>query len=286
MSADREHPEWLSAYVLGILPPDEQSACDAIVRADPELSRLVAEQRAAAALLAGAVRKSPPPALKRRVMAAVRTQPRVVPGVPAWFGWTAALAAGFLFVVGWRVMPGEDAAPFAVVAALSGSAEADDRPLVPGQPIKVGSSIKTAPGTVLEIRFGDNAIAKLKDESEATLNAQDGRIQVALSRGWIMSMVKKGSDYAVLTPLAEARALGTVFFVRAGQDGRAYMCICQGRIAVNGRGGFTRTMEAPAHAAMGLLGEGEGVRETPETLRYHADEDGASLAEHFTASAH
>ena len=97
------HEELASLYVAGAQPPAELRAFEAEVQANPELQKLIAELRSAAAGIALSLPlKTPPPELKTKLLAQIAAKESakasvIVPlpapnGTPswAWIPWAAA----------------------------------------------------------------------------------------------------------------------------------------------------------------------------------------------------
>ena len=87
-------------YALDALPPEEAAAFRARLSEVPGLSELVAEYEDAAAVVAEtAPGMTPPPALRRRILASIAKKPEVAESRRiVWLPW--ALAAGFAFAAG------------------------------------------------------------------------------------------------------------------------------------------------------------------------------------------
>jgi len=99
---DERTEELASLYVLDLLVGGERTVFEAQLAADPELQNLVRALRETAGALAFAASSSPPPELKTRLLAQVRTAgktaaiPAHVSGlvpfrVPTWLPWAAAV---------------------------------------------------------------------------------------------------------------------------------------------------------------------------------------------------
>jgi anti-sigma-K factor RskA len=108
---DERMEEQASLYVLGELTPDETGAFETALGRDTELQRLVESLRVSRDALAGSLPQlTPPPALKKKILAQIEPQEKIVP-LPARSG---VRPAGWTFWLPWVL-----AACLAVVCAVS-----------------------------------------------------------------------------------------------------------------------------------------------------------------------
>ena len=82
--------------------------------------------------------------------------------------------------------------------------------------------------------------------AEATITREGKSLTVALKNGWLLSSVRQGQAYRVVTARGEIAALGTEFFVRIRPD-KDYVCICEGRLRLSGAFPTTE-ISAEAHS--------------------------------------
>jgi hypothetical protein len=157
------------------------------------------------------------------------------------------VAASEGLVVDGRKAAAGEAVPFGKTLS-SGDAPADVR--LPGV-----AAFRLAPRTVLRL-LRDNA----------------GGVRLALERGGVLSVVRKGSRYAVRTPVAAAAVRGTVFDVQVESPTKTYSCLCEGHYKLTTKE-TTRDVVSQGHTAYRVTdqaGEKAG-------LEHHTDEDIAAL---------
>lgn len=172
----------------------------------------------AVALLAlGVAPRRPPTELKRRLMKAIAPTP------VAWRAWAVpALAFAVLLLVPYFYYRSGPVAE--IVSSTSGGI---------GSSITSGQTITTPADGEVIVRVGKDAVLKLSHGAEATVTRKGGALTVALKRGWLLSSVRHGQSYRVVTERGSVDALGTEFFVRIRPD-KVYVCICKGRLRLSG----------------------------------------------------
>ncbi|MBI5246239.1 MAG: hypothetical protein HY923_03595 [Elusimicrobia bacterium] len=184
----------------------------------------------AAALLAyAAVERNPPAELKDRLMAGLRP-------VPTWYQgkrWlrpaaAAALASVLLFVM-WTRTPRSGP----ILIASQGAVTVDGRAAAAGARVSWGSVIEVSSDGEAVVRVDDRAGFSLSRGGRAALSRDGAALSVRLFSGWLLSAVKTGTAYAVVTEHSRVSALGTDFIVKV-RDARAYVCICHGHLGLGG----------------------------------------------------
>lgn len=188
------------------------------------------ELEEAAALLAYAAdERTPPPQLKERLMASFHPAAASFIGRRSAFPIAAAALASVLIAVFWARAPRSDA----TLASAQGVVTVDGRAVSAGSRVGWGSVVAVSPDGEAVVRIGDSAGFSLSRGGSAVLAREDGALVVRLTTGWLLSAVKTGTAYAVVTDHSRISALGTDFVVKV-RDGRAYVCICHGRIGLAG----------------------------------------------------
>jgi hypothetical protein len=208
----------------------------------------------AASLMAyGTAPRRPPAGVKSRLMK------EIVPAPASWRSWAVpALAFAVLLLVPYFFFRSRPVAE--IVSSSHG---------VAGETIASGQTITSpADGEVL-MRVGQDAALKLSRGGEATITRKGEALTVVLKSGWLLSSVRHGQTYRVVTARGEVAALGTEFFVRIRPD-KDYVCICKGRLRLSGAFPATEiAAEAhsdawmdgatkPEHAAWSMEGHGDG----------------------------
>lgn len=172
---------------------------------------------AAAFLAYGAAPRRPPAELKRRLMKAI------APAPAAWRVWAVpSLAFAVLLLVPYFLLRSRP------VAEIVSSSFLDA-----GSSIASGQTITTPADGEVVVRAGKDAVLKLSHGAEATITRKGEALTVALKSGWLLSSVRHGQAYRVVTARGEVAALGTEFFVRVRPD-KDYVCICAGRLRLTG----------------------------------------------------
>ncbi len=219
---------------------------------DPELLDLEPSREfdEAAALMAhGAAPRRPPEGLKRRLMK------EIAPA--AWRAWAVpSLAFAVFLLVPYFFFKSR---PVANIVSLS-SADA-------GASIASGQTLTTTADGEIVVRVGKDAALKLSHGAEATITREGEALTIRLKSGWLLSSVRHGQAYRVVTARGEVVALGTEFFVRVRPD-KDYVCVCQGRLRLSGafpaieiasEGHYDSWMDGsakPEHASWSMEGHG------------------------------
>ena len=161
--------------------------------------------------------RRPPAELKARLMNEIRPAPL------SWRFWAVpALAFASVLIFAYF---SHNSGPLAVVVSSSSGAA--------GAPIVAGQLITTPLDGQAVVRIGDDAVLKLSHGAEATITRSGKTLEVRLKSGWLLSSVRHGQDYRVVTARGEVEALGTEFFIRVRPD-KDYVCICKGRLRLTG----------------------------------------------------
>jgi hypothetical protein len=184
---------------------------------------------AAAFLAYAAPERRPPAYIKDRLMASLRPAHAPFFSKRRVFPVVVATTSAVLLAVIWLRAPDHDAR----VVAVGGGVTVDGRAVAAGDPVSWGSVIEVPLDGEAVVRLGDRAVFKLSRGGRATLARSGDALSVRLSAGWLLSAVKTGTPYAVLTEHSRISALGTDFIVKV-RGGRAYACICHGRIGLEG----------------------------------------------------
>jgi len=172
----------------------------------------------AASLMAyGAAPRRPPAGIKRRLMKAI------APAPAAWRAWAVpSLAFAVLLLVPYFFLRSRPVAE--IVDASSGAS---------GSSIASGQTINAPPDGEILLRVGKDAVLKLSHGGEATITRKGGALTVNLKSGWLLSSVRHGQSYRVVTARGAVDVLGTEFFVRIRPD-KDYVCVCAGRLRLSG----------------------------------------------------
>ncbi len=163
-----------------------------------------------------------------------------------------ALLVGYVLLAGRPAGAAPQAAPAAMLTAVSGRAELDAAgakgataaPARPGMALDAGRSVSTGRGGSLCLVTGRGARIELDDDSAMVVLAPDA---VRLVRGRLVAAVEKGAEpFRVATGEAEVVTLGTRFSVEADGAGTR-VTVIEGRVRfANLRGRRTQPVEVSA----------------------------------------
>lgn len=207
----------------------------------------------AAALMAyWTASRRPPARAKNRLMKAISPAPA------AWRAWAApSLAFAVLLLVPYFFFRSRPVGE--IVSPSHGGA---------GGAIASGQTIISPSDGEMLIRVGQDAVLKLSHGAEAAITREGKSLTVALKSGWLLSSVRHGQEYRVVTARGEVAALGTEFFVRVRPD-KDYICICKGRLRLSGafpateiasEGHYDAWLDGstkPEHASWSMEGHGD-----------------------------
>jgi hypothetical protein len=167
------------------------------------------------------------------------TPRRMVAWRPQTFGLAFAsafaLVVAFLFVYKayWQVPPGVRAE----VQSIDGSAYRisgnGDRPLVPGEKLSEGETLRTSGGGHAVLRLSDGSTVEVNERSVVAVGARGRDMTVALENGAVIVQAAKrtvGHLY-VKTPDCRVAVTGTVFSVNSGLKG-SRVAVLEGTVHV------------------------------------------------------
>jgi ferric-dicitrate binding protein FerR (iron transport regulator) len=168
---------------------------------------------------------------------------------------------------------------YAQVIRSEGNLTVEGNPTGMNGKIPFGSSFSTGNKAISDLRIANAAVLRLGPNTQAKLVKRKDQIVVVMKTGTILSHVKTGTQYAVLTPVATAEALGTVFFVKMDAPQTVYICLCTGHLMVSAPGAKEELVTTHHKAVQVSQQDGKTVM-APASLRDH-DGDPQFLAESF-----
>lgn len=188
---------------------------------DPEIAALLAH---------AAPERRPPASMKGRVMASLREDARPAISIRRWAmpAFAAATAVAILIVY---LMP-RSAERITLVFSV-GDVALDGRLAADGSGVSYGQEISVSGDGEAIVRIGSAGGFKLSRGGRARVLSHDNGVEVVVDSGWLLNSVRTGARYSVKTPRSRVAALGTDFIVKV-REGRAYVCICHGRISLSG----------------------------------------------------
>jgi hypothetical protein len=152
-----------------------------------------------------------------------------------------------------------------------------------GAEIFEGDIVQTGDNSEADIEIRDYAIFHIKANSTVEMNDIFQNAGVTVKRGWFLTIVRSGKDFAVSTPMVLAGVRGTVLFMNVLDDGRLYLCNCNGKIDIMDAKGMRRlkTSVSEYHTAFSMTRTGSGTQITAAGLLYHHDSDILKMAKRF-----
>jgi hypothetical protein len=271
------HEEDLAAYALGVLPERDKPALEQHLRSGCPTcaTRLREFRRATDALALAGPRETPPAAARAEILS------RIGAAVPSR-AWTAprwAAAAVLLLGVGGGLFFTERraAGPDVAVAWTEGRAESGGRTLPAGSMARGARTVATGPDSAAELVLDGRVAVRLSADTEISLERKEGGLVVRLVRGGLMSLVKPGTRYRVNMPTLSAAVRGTAFYVVHEPSGADYLCLCEGRLSIEGPG-FREDLVAEHHRAVRVDPGADAGRPGPAGMESHSDDDIARLA--------
>lgn len=144
---------------------------------------------------------------------------------------------------------------------------------VGGKEVLVGAELPE--GAVVRLDKGD-AVLELGDEGwlqltgPAEVKFGDRRADIKI--GKLLSVLPKlRRGFTASTPIAVAAVRGTKFFVEARQDGRTYLCLCEGALEVAGAKGlgYRKTLRSKNHASYIFSKIGKRLDRGPWRMENH-----------------
>jgi len=160
----------------------------------------------------------------------------------------------------------------AQVKTVVGTVTVNGKPCVVNMEVSEGDTVATSAEAYVELLLYDGTGIRIKENSDLVLQEikpkkKKGRLEIL--KGYVLSIVAKGSDYEIRTPTAVAAVRGTVFFCAAGQDAD-YVCSCNGSITVSPTNSGAHPLTAKHHKAVTVTKEGSIE---PAGMVDHTDEE-------------
>lgn len=163
------------------------------------------------------------------------------------------------------------APPFKVASAMGGTLTSDGKPVSVGAELRDGAVVRLDAGQAVLELAGEGRVM-LTGPAEMTVGGRE----VSLTRGRLLSIFRrlKGS-FSVRTPVAVAAVRGTEFFVEARDDGRTYLCLCEGALEVTGMPGtgYRKTIRSKHHGSYIFSQHGKRLDRGPWKMEGHTDGD-------------
>lgn len=166
------------------------------------------------------------------------------------------------------------AADRGTVASLQGELRVNGRPVARGAAVGEGDTLESAPGALADVVMESGVRFRLYGKSKLVIPADSRKNPLQLAWGRLLSIVTPGRAYAVAGRTGVAGVRGTTFYVESQPGKRTYVCICKGKLHLEGEGRDQGDVAAEHHAAFAV----DGSSKTEEPMIGHTDEDIAALA--------
>lgn len=146
-----------------------------------------------------------------------------------------------------------------------------------GQDVPAGATVRTGPGSVCEITWGDRNIIQVQQNTTVVLQTARLAPGLLLREGSIAAVLNKlegisgRDDFRVRTPSAVAGVRGTVFFVMVEDAANTYVCACNGTVDVSRGARREAELASGQHMARRFTRAGLATRVTAPGLLYHDD---------------
>ncbi|OQX23780.1 MAG: hypothetical protein BWK80_24165 [Desulfobacteraceae bacterium IS3] len=141
------------------------------------------------------------------------------------------------------------------IISLSGDVFVDGQKAEQNSSVKPGARIKTGSNSSCEIVFSDKSIIKFYENSEAAVDLSSPSKSLNLFSGAVASVVKhlgkiaadREYNYTVTTPTSVAGIRGTSFLVKAEDENKTDICVCNGVVDLKDSEGKNRNIVEAAH---------------------------------------
>jgi transmembrane sensor len=149
-------------------------------------------------------------------------------------------AQAALSAIGHAMVPATYAEPVAIkrssrrrLLAATGAALAASVAGVIGWPLMVGERVATAPGEIRRLPLADGSVATINSDSRlrVILASESRRVSLDHGQAWFQVAKDRTRPFVVDAGIAQARAVGTAFSVRRGDDG-VQIAVTEGTVAV------------------------------------------------------
>lgn len=160
---------------------------------------------------------------------------------------------------------------FKVASVSGGTLTAAGKTLEVGAELAEGAVLMLDKGRAV-LELGDEGRVQLKGRTELRLESR----RVTLKFGALLSVLPKlKRGFAVATPIAVAAVRGTEFFVEAREDGRTYLCLCEGTLEVTGAPGlgYRKAIRSKHHGSYIFSKIGKRLDRGPWRMENHTDAD-------------
>lgn len=172
----------------------------------------------------------------------------------------------------------QDSSPSSVngtITYLEGDVYINDMTAEIGDSLKSSDVLKTGFDSYCEVVFEDANIFRLDgdtitiiDWSKSDIEIQQGGISAVFNK--LDKLLREMKDFTISTPTTVAGIRGTVFYVRTEDENNAYLCICNGELAVN-YNDKEELISSDHHKAYRYTKTEEGVSVKSAPLIYHDD---------------
>jgi hypothetical protein len=172
-----------------------------------------------------------------------------------------------------------------VISYMEGQVTIDNVAAAIGDPVPLGSTIRTDSASECLIVFRDKNILHLNEKTVFVFNPGNLQTGSELRQGAVGFVLKNlenvggAPGFLIRTPSAVAGVRGTSGFIMVEDPNTTYLCLCNGALhLVDSLGGNARDIEAAHHKELRFTRSGDTVTVTDAPLQYHTDDDMQDLA--------
>ncbi|TBR20219.1 hypothetical protein EPO15_13430 [bacterium] len=159
---------------------------------------------------------------------------------------------------------------YKVASVTGGVLTADGKAVAAEGELSEGAKVRLDKGKAV-LELGDEGRLMLTGPAEIKL----GKREVGLVSGALLSVLPRlRGNFSVSTPLAVAAVRGTEFFLEVREDGRTYLCLCEGALEVSAAPGLSlrKTMLRSKHHGSYIYSKiGKRVDRGPWRMENHSD---------------
>jgi hypothetical protein len=175
------------------------------------------------------------------------------------------------------------AADFGEVKFLKGEAVNGIRPIKLGDKVQIDDVITTGPKSFMRILLAEGAAMSIGPGSTIRITKLKASepTSIDLLKGMLLSKVKRSSaesaiKFKVRTRSAAMGVRGTTFFAKEEEDGRTFLCVCEGTVETRWPKG-TKIISSKHHDAPAKISALESKMAAAEMGHDHTDEEAAEL---------
>lgn len=147
----------------------------------------------------------------------------------------------------------------AKITQITGTGNVNSKDAKVGMNITEGDTVTADDESEIYVAIDEGTGFSIKNGSSMIMGEEEPKkkiLKMNLLRGYLLAMVKKGSDFELKTPTATSAIRGTIFFTRYNEEG-TYFCTCNGTVDYAGKDGKNpKTISAVHHKGIHYANDG------------------------------